>query len=143
MTTGAFHTPNTQKKGRRWSDSQMDLEYLRLYLPSLKKKNNIYIYIYLLRHNFHTVKEKSYICSLVNFSHHTSVASAFQSTKHCGDMRDIREPRAVKRTHISYVSIISDGFCQYYSRIRVADTLLAVTIVWFLPDLWHKVYTLL
>ena len=24
MTTGSFHTPNTQRKGRRWSDSQMD-----------------------------------------------------------------------------------------------------------------------
>ena len=24
MTTGAFHTPNTQRKGRSWSDSQMD-----------------------------------------------------------------------------------------------------------------------
>ena len=24
MTMGSFHTPNTQRKGRRWSDSQMD-----------------------------------------------------------------------------------------------------------------------
>ena len=30
MTTGSFHTPNTQRKGRRWSDSQMDRPFFHL-----------------------------------------------------------------------------------------------------------------
>ena len=30
MTTGSFHTPNTQRKGRRWSDSQMDGPFFHL-----------------------------------------------------------------------------------------------------------------
>ena len=30
MTTGSFHTPNTQRKGRRWSDSQMDWPFVHL-----------------------------------------------------------------------------------------------------------------
>ena len=30
MTMGSFHTPNTQRKGRRWSESQMDWPFLPL-----------------------------------------------------------------------------------------------------------------
>ena len=62
----------------------------------------------------------SHTCSL-NVSVHKALwrRARHERTKSC------------KRTHICYVSIISDGFCQYYSRIRVADTLIAVTIVWF------------